>query len=611
MSVSGAFSITTTSLPDGLVGEVYRQSLTASGGREPYVWSIESGSLPDGLSLSSEGEISGTPGQVGDFDFTVQVTDTEARTATKELSIHVEEESPYIPTYYVDATNGDDDNDGRSPEQAWQSLAKVSETSFEPGDVIAFKRGEVWQGRLTISSSGTEDAPIVFTAYGSGEKPVIRDIFQQDLSWSSYSTNIWRAPVSHRIQRLWEGETELHRAYILDPFEDLGESFRFGWQDGYLYLYKTSEPSPSDYSFYKMGSAIYLSGQRYVVIDNLDAQGGETCLLADSCQYVTVTNCNIGKDAFVGIDVGGDSEGSAAHNKILHNTIDSNWTFDDTDAYVGRNSDSRGCEDGIHITHYGYDIEIADNTFKDWGHSHIYLYDSRSDGIYDISIHHNHFSTENADYGKGFDVLGNVHDVELAYNHFYKVTGGSDFNGHDNHFHHNLMEETKHYGIRGGSGRNGNALNTNNGAGDVFNNVIESNIFCYSDSEGITVNAYSTHGYVSHDITIRHNILYKNGENSISGVDSPSLSIWNTEYLSNVTVESNIIVHAGSSNMIRYNGTTFSSIAAFEDAQVDGDVLRDNSDSDPLFVSETDYTLQSGSPAADFDIDVSQIGPRY
>ena len=515
----------------------------------------------------------------------------------------------FAATYYVE-NSGNNNADGKTEATAWKTLDKVNASTFSPGDKILFKKGNIWHGRLKVSNSGSAGNPIVYSAYGSGDKPIIRDIFQQDLSWSSYDTNIWRAPSSTKIRRFWEGNTELHRAYLLDPFKDLGPSFRFAWKDGYVYLYKTSTPSSSDYSFRKIGSAIYIPGKSYITIDNLDAQGGETCIYADGCKYITITNSNVGKDAYLGIDIGGDSSGSSAHNKILHNTIDSHWSFDDTNAYVGRNSDSRGCENGIHITHYGYDIEIAHNTLKDWGHSHIYAYDSRSNGIYDLNIHHNYFSTENADYGKGFDILGNVHQTEMAYNHFYKVTGGSDLNGHDNHFHHNIMEHTKHYGIRGSSGKSGNALNTNNGSGDVYNNTIENNIFAYSDSEGIRVNAYSSNGYDSNDIIIRNNILYKNGDNSISGVDTPSLSIYNSQYLSKVTVEDNLIVHAGSSNMIRYNGTTFSSVSTFDSAtEVAGDSIKGTISSDPQFVSATDYTLQIGSPATAYGIDVSLIGP--
>ncbi len=49
----------TGSLPEARVGEVYQVVLVASGGTPPYSWSLASGTLPDGFSLSSDGVLSG------------------------------------------------------------------------------------------------------------------------------------------------------------------------------------------------------------------------------------------------------------------------------------------------------------------------------------------------------------------------------------------------------------------------------------------------------------------------------------------------------------------------------------------------------------------------
>ncbi len=75
--------------------------------------------------------------------------------------------------FYVSSSEGDDANSGTSPEQAWQTLQKVSNSSFEPGDRILFRAGDEFIGQLAIRSSGTEGAPIVFGMYGEGPKPII------------------------------------------------------------------------------------------------------------------------------------------------------------------------------------------------------------------------------------------------------------------------------------------------------------------------------------------------------------------------------------------------------------------------------------------------------
>ncbi len=85
-------SIATTSLPSATQGTSYSKALTATGGTAPFVWSITSGSLPTGLSLTaSTGIISGTPTTSGSFPITVMVKDSSSaqQTATANVSFTV------------------------------------------------------------------------------------------------------------------------------------------------------------------------------------------------------------------------------------------------------------------------------------------------------------------------------------------------------------------------------------------------------------------------------------------------------------------------------------------------------------------------------------------
>src|ERR1051326_2084891 len=79
--------VTTSSLPTGTVGSAYNQTLSASGGTGGNAWSISTGSLPAGLSLSASGTISGTPTAAGTSNFTVQVKDSANATASQALTI--------------------------------------------------------------------------------------------------------------------------------------------------------------------------------------------------------------------------------------------------------------------------------------------------------------------------------------------------------------------------------------------------------------------------------------------------------------------------------------------------------------------------------------------
>ncbi len=66
-----ALNINPSSLPNGATGQVYNQSITATGGIAPYGYSVTAGTLPQGLALSASGALTGTPTQAGAFNFTV------------------------------------------------------------------------------------------------------------------------------------------------------------------------------------------------------------------------------------------------------------------------------------------------------------------------------------------------------------------------------------------------------------------------------------------------------------------------------------------------------------------------------------------------------------
>ena len=82
-------TITTPSgLPLATVGSAYSVALGATGGSGNYAWAL-TGSLPQGLSLSSAGVIAGTPATAGTFTFGVKATDTAAGGATQSQTFSV------------------------------------------------------------------------------------------------------------------------------------------------------------------------------------------------------------------------------------------------------------------------------------------------------------------------------------------------------------------------------------------------------------------------------------------------------------------------------------------------------------------------------------------
>ena len=81
LSVQAAtVTVSPPTLPGGTVGASYSQTTTASGGTAPYSYAITSGVLPAGLTLSSNGTVSGTPTAGGTFTFTVEAADSSTGT---------------------------------------------------------------------------------------------------------------------------------------------------------------------------------------------------------------------------------------------------------------------------------------------------------------------------------------------------------------------------------------------------------------------------------------------------------------------------------------------------------------------------------------------------
>jgi len=92
--------------------------------------------------------------------------------------------------YYV-SENGDNSNDGLTPETAWRTLDKVSEAPLESGDAVLFERGGLFRG--TVVAKGG----VTYAAYGEGDKPKLyayeKSVADPSL-WTLYDAdhNIWK-----------------------------------------------------------------------------------------------------------------------------------------------------------------------------------------------------------------------------------------------------------------------------------------------------------------------------------------------------------------------------------------------------------------------------------
>ena len=166
-SANGAFRIVvqppplvilTSNLPDGTAGAPYSAALAASGGVPSYTWSIASGSLPGGLTMSpSSGAISGTPAAAGEFRFTVAVTDSRNATASRSFVIRVFEPLRILTENLPAGTEGvaysaSLSAAGGSPPYAWSASGPLP-----PGVSLSASTG-------TLSGTPTTAGNFTFTA---------------------------------------------------------------------------------------------------------------------------------------------------------------------------------------------------------------------------------------------------------------------------------------------------------------------------------------------------------------------------------------------------------------------------------------------------------------
>src|SRR5690554_1636885 len=99
--------------------------------------------------------------------------------------------------YYFSQSSGNDSRsvaEAQNPDTPWKSIAKLNSifNTLKPGDVVYFKRGEVFYGTIQVTKSGAPGNPIVFDAYGTGAKPIITS-FVSLKNWQSRGNGIYES----------------------------------------------------------------------------------------------------------------------------------------------------------------------------------------------------------------------------------------------------------------------------------------------------------------------------------------------------------------------------------------------------------------------------------
>jgi hypothetical protein len=145
LSISPALiDITPATVPPGQRGAVYSTMLSGSGGTAPYSFAVTGGVLPAGMSLSAGGILSGTPGAIGSYTFTVTATDARSSSAARTYTLNINVLTLDItPFGLTDASAG------------IQYTTVLSGTGGTAPYTFALNPGSTLPPGLTLSSNGT------------------------------------------------------------------------------------------------------------------------------------------------------------------------------------------------------------------------------------------------------------------------------------------------------------------------------------------------------------------------------------------------------------------------------------------------------------------------
>lgn len=159
-------SITTGSLPGGFLGSPYRRvfpGFQAESGNGALKWSLASGSLPPGLTLTAQGRLQGSPRSMGSFTFTVSVTDSDASPDSSEKIFTLTVGPAEATTLQARRIRSDVRIDGLADEPFW-SLAQTLPVCHG-GDIAGLNQAAhfdaVWDGAYLYVAVRVTDSELL------------------------------------------------------------------------------------------------------------------------------------------------------------------------------------------------------------------------------------------------------------------------------------------------------------------------------------------------------------------------------------------------------------------------------------------------------------------
>lgn len=233
--------------------------------------------------------------------------------------------------YYVDASNGNDNNNGLSESAAWATLARVNVTKLVPGDTVLFKRGEIWRETLLISNSGIPGKPITFGAYGVGINPLFGGA-DRVTGWTLHSGSIYRKVLTgwmNKPNQVFENGVRL--AYKTSVGALTAGSYYYNSKLNTLYVRCTGNVNPTTrvIEASRRQYGIDFNGKSHITLRNIDTShcnlNGFTWQTVAGGTNIYVSDCVSGWHGLRGFGMGGYTDlrldAVTIVNCVAHDTL--------------------------------------------------------------------------------------------------------------------------------------------------------------------------------------------------------------------------------------------------------------------------------------------------
>lgn len=470
--------------------------------------------------------------------------------------------------YYVDATNGNDNNSGLSPASAWRNISRVNATSFSPSDTILFKRDEIWREQLVVASSGSQGSPITFGVYGTGDAPVISGA---DLitDWSQETSNVWSAHLSITPNDVeFDGVVGNEQSDISQVNSNHDWYYRSGISK--IYVYSTSDPDTAYTHFgieaYVRDYCIKANGKNFITYQDLELESVRGACLKHEGNSSLATDISL-----YNLEV----HHAAPNGYANHGTNPVGIQIDAVSNLLIKNCSAHDC---------GWNGIVVNNKVGSVGISNI---------VIDTCIAH-HNVHQGFDMKAGATSGGDITDITIQY--------CASYNNEDNGFYFQngtsgtISGVDMHYNLSFGNGGHGCYFNCYNQSYshhvDIYNNVFYGN--------GTRLAGTGLHADLKSS-NIKNNVIFNNQAN---GDSERELSV-NDGGGTECSCDYNLIYHPSHSTIIQWNSKYW------RYSQFTGNGYNINGlNEDSYFTNadRADFTLRGDSSCinAGFDVDLSQ-----